>query len=280
MSIDATAVIRQESERLVSVLTATDPGQKVPTCPDWTADDLLWHVAEVHEFWTAILAAGATTEDEVMAIEEAKQPRPDGREAVLERRTAATAALIAQLESHADEDPAWFWYSAVQGVGATRRMQIHESTIHRVDAELTAGVPVSAIDAEVAAAGLDHVLQVMWPAAYEWIPEWASLTPIAVVEIRPEGGDARWLGISRWTGTRPRDGQEFDVPVGRLIEDAAEAEQLPRSSATGSALALGLWAWGREQALEKLATGAEEVSLEGDPTALAALRALLSEGHD
>ena len=87
MSIDATAVIRQESERLVSVLTATDPGQKVPTCPDWTADDLLWHVAEVHEFWTAILAAGATTEDEVMAIEEAKQPRPDGREAVLERRT-------------------------------------------------------------------------------------------------------------------------------------------------------------------------------------------------
>lgn len=280
MSIDAIAVIRQESERLVSALAAADPDQQVPTCPDWTADDLLWHVAEVHEFWTAILAAGATTEEEVMAIEEAKPPRPDTRDAVLERRNAATAGLIAQLESHADGDPAWFWYSAVQGVGATRRMQIHESTIHRVDAELTAGIPVSAIDPEVAAASLDHVLEVMWPAAYEWIPDWASLSPVAVIEIRPEGGTARRLGISRWSGTRPRDGQEFDVPVGRLLEEAADAEGLPRATASGSALALSLWAWGRPQALENLGAGPEEVSLEGDPAACAALEALVGEGHD
>ena len=59
-------------------------------------------------------------------------------EALLARRASATEALLSQLAARADDEPAWFWYSAVQGVGITRRMQTHEATIHRVDAELTA----------------------------------------------------------------------------------------------------------------------------------------------
>ena len=61
MTIDAIATIREETERSVAALASTAPDQQVPTCPDWTADDLLWHLAEVHEFWAAILEAGATT---------------------------------------------------------------------------------------------------------------------------------------------------------------------------------------------------------------------------
>ncbi|ATG51653.1 hypothetical protein CFK38_09035 [Brachybacterium vulturis] len=279
MDIDAITTIRHEAERLATALTLVDPDQRVPTCPEWTADDLLWHLTEVHEFWAEILATGATTEDEVRAIEAATAARPGEREALLERRAAATEALLAQLETRADEEPAWFWFSEQQGVGITRRMQTHEATIHRVDAELTAGHSVSAIDSRLAAAGLDHVLEVMWPAAFEWIPDWAVLTPVAAVEVRPQGGSARWLGISRWSGTRPRDGQEFDVPVGRLL-DGPPADELPRAGAGGSARALCLWAWGREQALEHLADGAESVRIQGDPEAITALEALIAEGHD
>ncbi|MDN6399904.1 MAG: hypothetical protein L0K01_05545, partial [Brachybacterium sp.] len=161
-----------------------------------------------------------------------------------------------------------------------RRMQTHEVAIHRVDAELTAGHPVSASDPRLAAAGLDHVLEVMWPAAYEWIPDWATTTPVAAVEIRPQGGAPRWLGISRWKGTRPRDGQEFDVPVGRLLGGPPASGELPRAGARGSAAALNLWAWGREQALDHLADGAQTVRIQGDPEAIAALEALIAEGHD
>ncbi|WP_394216800.1 maleylpyruvate isomerase N-terminal domain-containing protein [Brachybacterium vulturis] len=279
MDIDAITTIRHEAERLATALTLVDPGQRVPTCPEWTADDLLWHLTEVHEFWAEILATGATTEDEVRAIRAARAARPGEREALLQRRATATGALLAQLEARADEEPAWFWFAEQQGVGITRRMQTHEATIHRVDAELTAGHSVSAIDSRIAAAGLDHVLEVMWPAAYEWIPDWAVLTPVAAVEVRPQGGSARWLGISRWTGTRPRDGQEFDVPVGRLL-DGPPAEELPRAGVGGSARALCLWAWGREQALEHLADGAQSVRIQGDPEAIAALEALIAEGHD
>lgn len=280
MSIDAITTIRQESDRSAAALTLTDPDQQVPTCPDWTADDLLWHLTEVHEFWAEILATGATTEDQVVAIEQASTARPEEREALLERRAAATEALLAQLAAHADEEPAWFWFSEQQSVGTTRRMQTHEATIHRVDAELTAGHPVSASDPRLAAAGLDHVLEVMWPAAYEWIPDWAALTPVAAVEIRPQGGTPRWLGISRWTGTRPRDGQEFDVPVGRLLGGPPASGELPRAGAGGSAAALNLWAWGREQALEHLVDGAQTVRIQGDPEAITALEALIAEGHD
>ncbi|HLQ81373.1 MAG TPA: maleylpyruvate isomerase N-terminal domain-containing protein [Brachybacterium sp.] len=280
MSNDAIITIRQESDRLATALTSADRDQQVPTCPEWTADDLLWHLTEVHEFWSEVLGTGATTEEEVRAIEAAKVPRPEEWEALLERRVAATESLIAQLEARGDEERAWFWFSAQQSVGVTRRMQTHEATIHRVDAELTAGHPVGAIDARLAAAGLDHVLEVMWPAAYEWIPDWAERTPVAAIEIRPQGGSTRWLGIDRWTGTRPRDGEEFDVPVGRPLEGPPGEGELPRAGASGSAVALCLWAWGREKALEHLAGGAETVRLQGDPEAIAALEALIAEGHD
>ncbi|MEE1649679.1 maleylpyruvate isomerase N-terminal domain-containing protein [Brachybacterium sp. J144] len=281
MSIDAHATIAREADRLAAVLARADPAARVPTCPDWTADDLLWHLTEVHEFWAAILREGVTSEEEVQRIEEAKSPRPEDREELLARRAAATAALLDQLGAHEDEDPAWFWFSEVQGVGATRRMQPHEATVHRVDAELTADLDqLSPIAPEDALAGLDHVLQVMWPAGFEWIPDWATLRPVAVVEIAPAGDEARQLLISRWSGTRPRDGQEFDAPVGRPLADPADADGLPRARAAGTPQALDLWAWGRVRALDRLPGGPQTVDVDGDPEAVAQLEALIAEGHD
>lgn len=280
MSIDAIALIDEEAERLTTALAPLDPAQQVPTCPEWTAEDLLWHLTEVHEFWTRILGDHATTDEQVRAIEESIPPRPEQRPALLQRRTAATQGLLAQLSARTDEEPAWFWYSKERTVGATRRMQVHEATIHRVDAELTAGRPLSPISPEVSAAGLEHVLRVMWPAGFEWIPDWASVHPVAAIEIRPEGGAVRLLGISRWSGTRPRDGKDFDAPVGRLLENSADADGLPRATASGSALALNLWAWGRGAALEHLADGPDSVEIQGDPESVEQLAALIAEGHD
>lgn len=280
MSIDAIAVIREEAERLAAVLLATDPEQQVPTCPDWDATDLLWHAAEVHEFWAAILAQRALTEEQVEAISGATAAQPDDPEALAERRAAATDALLAQLETRRDDEAAWFWLSTQQNVGVIRRMQTHEAIIHRVDAELAAGRPVTPISTEVAHAGLDHVLRVMWPAGIEWIPQWARITPTAVIEIEAGGSGTEQLLISRWSGTRPRDGARFDVPVGRLLENAGEGDSLPRATVSGSPFALDLWAWGRGLALEHLAGGSEKVEIVGDPEAVQQLGALIAEGHD
>lgn len=79
---------------------------------------------------------------------------------------------------------------------------------------------------------------------------------------------------------RPRDGKDFDAPVGRLLENSADADGLPRATASGSALALNLWAWGRGAALEHLADGPDTVEIQGDPEAVQQLAALIAQGHD
>src|SRR5699024_2829426 len=117
---------------LATALTSADRDQQVPTCPEWTADDLLWHLTEVHEFWSEVLGTGATTEEEVRAIEAANVPRPEEWEALLERRVAATESLIARLEARGDEQRSWSWFSAQQSVGDTRSMLTHEANIQRV----------------------------------------------------------------------------------------------------------------------------------------------------
>ena len=29
---------------------------RLPSCPDWTVADLLWHLTEVHDFWRTVVA--------------------------------------------------------------------------------------------------------------------------------------------------------------------------------------------------------------------------------
>ncbi len=55
---DFMATIARETDRFAEVLHTTDPTAHVPTCPDWTADELAWHPTEVHAFWARILRDG------------------------------------------------------------------------------------------------------------------------------------------------------------------------------------------------------------------------------
>src|SRR3954463_6853112 len=53
--IDYLAHLRADSARFRQVLAGTDPATRVPTCPDWDAADLLWHLSEVQNFWGVIV---------------------------------------------------------------------------------------------------------------------------------------------------------------------------------------------------------------------------------
>ena len=150
--MDRITVIDTESRRFADVLASTDPAARCPTCPDWSAADLAWHLTEVHYFWAGILAQKVLTEAGLPAVEAAKPARPSVISDILTLRAEATAKLCSELTDRNDEEPCWSWWPSDQTVGFTRRMQTYEATMHRVDAELAAGVPVSAIAPEVAAA--------------------------------------------------------------------------------------------------------------------------------
>src|SRR5699024_5919430 len=138
VGMDPLTVIRAQSDRLAAVLAETDPAARVPTCPDWDAADLLWHLTEVHLFWAGILAGNVRTDAGTEAVEAGKTDRPAELSAVLALRTEATDRLLEQLSRLDDAEPRWSWFEADRTVGFTRRMQTCEATMHRVDAELTA----------------------------------------------------------------------------------------------------------------------------------------------
>ena len=264
--MDRLAVIRSESDRVAEVLSTTDPAAPVPTCPGWDAAQLLHHLGEVHAFWAAVLRDDVRDDEGAEAVEAAAPPRPETTEELLDARARATEALLEQLARLDDEEPRWSWWPPDQTVGFTRRMQTYEATLHRVDAELTAGLPLSPLDPEVAAGAVEHCVDVMWG----YVPGWAQDDSTALVELVATDTGDRWrVDVGRWHGTGPESGTEFDMARARRAgEDTDPA--LPTATVAGTARDLALWAWGRGP------RSAVEVS--GDPDAVAAVDRLIEQG--
>src|SRR3954465_6346592 len=96
--MDRHAVIAAESDRFAEVLADIPPEVRCPTCPDWNADDLLWHLTEVQLFWAGILGRDVHDQAGVAAVEESKPDRPADTAGLLQLREHATAALLEQLD--------------------------------------------------------------------------------------------------------------------------------------------------------------------------------------
>jgi uncharacterized protein (TIGR03083 family) len=253
--MDRIAIIDAESHRFADVLSSSDPDARCPTCPDWTAADLLWHLTEVHYFWAGVLGQRVMSETELPAVEKAKPERPSASADLVALRADATAALLRELANRDDSEPCWSWWPPDQTVGFTRRMQTYEATMHRLDAELTAGAPVGAIGGDVAAGSVDHAVDVMWG----WMPDGATYRIDSVVELVATDTDARWLvEVGSWT-----------VPTGEAGPRAARAKAgQPTASVTAPVEDLALWAW----------TRGGTVDISGDMAAREALDALITAG--
>ena len=106
--------------------------------------------------------------------------------------------------------------------------------MHRVDAELTADLPISPIDTEVAVDGIDHVVHVMWA----WAPREVERRVTGTLDLRAIDTGHRWLvNTFRWTGTAW--GQSFVDQIG--CEPAVTGEVAATVSGTSEDLDLFLW---------------------------------------
>jgi uncharacterized protein (TIGR03083 family) len=226
--------LRDESARFRAVLAGCDPDARVPGCPDWSAADLLWHLARVQWFWgTTIRTRPAAPE----GGDELGPERPATYDALLTAYDEHSAALVAELEAADPSEPAWSW-SDEQTVGFTFRRQAHEALIHRLDAEQTAG-QVTPLDPALAADGVDECLAVMYGGAPPW-GEFAGSSHHVRVDIA-DRDESLWVQVGRFTGTDP-DGEHHDVEDIRVVPE-------PRSGAdavvSGPAAALDAWLWRR-----------------------------------
>ena len=272
--IDFNEVLAANSNRFREVLAGVPAATRVPSCPDWAADDLLWHLTEVQSFWLTILDQGLQTDEEVGAV--TAPGRPVDRDAAIALFEKVSFRLAMKLDVASDDVPAWTW-TPNHTVGWIRRRQAQEALMHRVDAELTAGLP-SEIDPGIAEDGVDEVLTQFGSEP----PEWGAFDPSGpLVEVRcashldPADQPAqppshsprlvRWsvawhVRLGRFRGVDP-SGQGHDEPDYQPVSGPGGPAE---AVLEGSAAELLLWLWGR-------ADGAG-ISTTGDATARAALR--------
>lgn len=251
-----------DSMRFRQAVVAADPGARVPTCPDWDADDLLWHLGEVQWFWAEVVGGPLVDDADVTRLDPG--PRPGDRPGLLAFFDTASARLQRVLRDTPPKTPAWTW-SVEQTAGFTRRRQAHEAMIHRVDAELLTEARTP-MDPRLSADGVDEVLRVMFAG----LPPWASFSGATGFVLRIETTDTgeSWLvRTGRQTGTDPDDDKPVDEPSIEVLEPGVAG---PAASISGRAADLDCWLWNRPCL--------EPVLRSGSPDALAAFDTLVDDG--
>lgn len=245
--------LARESARFTAVLADAAPDAPVPSCPDWTADDLLWHLGEVQWFWGSIVASRLLDPDGVE-----REERPPDRTGLMEFFERASRRLQTVLSDTAPETEVWTW-SADHSVGFIRRRQAHEALIHRIDAELTAGER-STVDSHLAADGVDEALRVM----YGGMPPWGAFAADDAKSIRMQAldtGDSWLIRLGRFTGTDP-EGTSYDEQEPHP-DDVDSGEEVA-ATITGSAADLDCWLWNRPPLQDVSRTGDAHVLAELD----------------
>lgn len=146
-------IIGDESARLVASAEAAGLDAPVPSCPEWTVADLLGHVGRIQR-WQADIVARRVQEAEFSFAEPPADP------AVLVSWVQDASALLLEVFGAAPPD-ATLWTFLGPGVpGFWVRRQAHEVSLHRVDADLAAGIaPV--LDGDLAADAIDEFLDVV-----------------------------------------------------------------------------------------------------------------------
>jgi uncharacterized protein (TIGR03083 family) len=182
---DYVAALRRDGAALADA--ATDLTRPVPSCPDWTAADLVWHVGKVHDFWLQ-MAVGMDPEARV----EPKRPADPDLVPWFSEGVEALAALLARLDP---AKPAWTWTSQ-RNAGFIQRRVAQETAVHAWDALAAAGRD-EPIERGLAVDGIDEFLEFFLPA----VPP----DGLGDLHLHTIDGPGEWLispGTDSWVITR------------------------------------------------------------------------------
>jgi uncharacterized protein (TIGR03083 family) len=156
MDVDAAIdVLAAQGRLLGDAARKAGTDAPVPSCPGWTVGDLVRHMGLVHRWATAnVVAAGPYVEES--GIEAAlTYPRDEDLDDWLRE---GLRALTQTLDATPDEQPCWTFFGGETGRRFWIRRQLHETAVHRMDAELAAVLPLSPLPTDIAVDGIDELL--------------------------------------------------------------------------------------------------------------------------
>jgi uncharacterized protein (TIGR03083 family) len=255
--MDYLSHLATDYQRLAEV-SAGHLADRVPTCPDWTVDDLVRHVAVVY-----------LHKVECMRLNASPDPWPPdlSAEPALDLLARAYGSLAGELGTRGPDTPAATWYGPDQTVGFWRRRMAQETVIHRIDAELAAGAPTQSIPDELAIDGIDEILAIFlaW-ACEQWPEDFAEPLSKGDGAVLVSADSASWLVSWDSGGVQVTRAHTATAPI------AAEPEQGGLSAAaqavvSGTPESVLRWLWRR--------AGDEVIEVSGEASKVAQMRALM-----
>jgi uncharacterized protein (TIGR03083 family) len=194
------SAVRREGEGIVSA-ASLGLRAEIPTCEDWTMGQLVRHMNRLWGYVTMIVSERLTEPPT------SRPPIPEGKPTdvladLLDR-------LIAALSDLSWDTPIWNWSIAPDNALFWARRMAHECAVHRFDAQSANGV-MQPIDGELAADGLDELIDVIAPYIYSR-PEGSG--PVGTVQMQSTDGGAWSVRLTASGVERIDFGSEPDVVV-------------------------------------------------------------------
>jgi uncharacterized protein (TIGR03083 family) len=244
-----------EIRRFAAGVRGADPSTPVTTCGRWTLRDLVHHAGQIHR-WAAGMVAVCSMEPRSRTA--ADWPLPPDPGAYADWLGEGERLLVPVLAA-ADPDAGMWAWGVDQHVRFWSRRMVHETAVHRVDAELALGLDPW-VDVAVAVDGVGEFLENL-PRARIWARD--------VGKLRGDGELIRLVATDRpdeWTirlvergfgwshDTPDGDGNgEAPHPAGRSVTARASVGDLyllvwgrrrftdPRFAITGDSDLLAHW---------------------------------------
>jgi len=210
---------RAEAEIARMALAASEAGASavVPTCPGWTVARLVKHTGIIHRWVTEIVATRADARIDQRSLDVGLPDSDAGYPAWL---ASGAAPLAATLRAAGPDTAVWAW-GPVQRSGWWARRMLHETTVHRADAEVAAGL-IPEIDPVAAADGIEEFLGNL-PVALRPAEHLASLPAGASLHLHATDSDGEWLirfpdgGGVEWSRGHAKATAALRGPVAELL---------------------------------------------------------------
>jgi uncharacterized protein (TIGR03083 family) len=172
--------------RLMLDLVRNHPGQAVPTCPGWDIARLVGHTSRVHRMATLVVREQRTDRPAPTDT----PPPPESADDLPTYVSTGLDELISVLVSVAPSSPAWNMAGEPAVASFWHRRMCHETFVHRADAELAAGRPVTSIETNLSIDGVDEFFMMFRSRV---LPQHPSVSLGGSLHLHATDGPGEWM---------------------------------------------------------------------------------------
>ena len=178
-----------ESPTTVAAFRSADPAAEVPSCPDWTVADLARHLGGIHR-WVEHVVRTRAQQRETAPKDPDRPAEGASADEWADWLDAGLRRLTDTLSAADGTEPVWCWGDGTDVAWWSRR-QLHETIVHRIDAQLAAGAPWS-VEPAVAVDAIDEHLANIAASAY-FSSGVANLTGEGSLHLHATDAEGEWM---------------------------------------------------------------------------------------